>query len=212
MKNSTKKLLLVVAVFSFAFSQAPSASAQSARFTYSNFSGTFTPGSSFTFDITLNFTTGGGITNINGFSYWLYQVSPASAPYFFSVTQYNSAGSLFQSPAPTLPQALNPITPTGFGGMAVNPLPTGNYFVARVTLSIAGNATLGNYTFGNTTSTTPNVGGRISVGNDSNGNTFPIAASNFNVAVVPEPATVSLVVAGAVFTGIATARRRNRRR
>jgi len=210
-----KKLLLIAAVaLSCVFTGTPKTSAQSANFTYSNFSGTYTPGSSFSFDITLNFTGGGGTMNVNALSYWLYQISPSSGAYFFSITQYDRTGSLFQGAVPPLPQILDPVNHNGndprtdLGGLSQNPQPTGNYFIAHITLSIAGNATPGTYTFGNSTSATPNVGGRISVFSSSTGSTVPIAASNFTIGVVPEPGTFALSVMAAIGLGAAASGRR----
>ena len=59
---------------------------QTALFTYNDGgaggglpnSGTYHPGDSFTFSITLAFTPGGTISNLDGVSYWLQQNSPAS--------------------------------------------------------------------------------------------------------------------------------------
>ena len=84
------------------------------------------------------------------------------------------------------------------GGLAVYPLPSGSYFIAHITMSLGAGAPLGSYTIGNTTSLTPMVGGRISVINDSNGNTAPIAASNFTIEVVPEPSTFALLATTAI--------------
>ncbi|MDQ6765776.1 MAG: PEP-CTERM sorting domain-containing protein [Verrucomicrobiota bacterium] len=206
-----KKLLLIAAIaLTGAFTGTPPVSAQSASFTYTGVPANVTPGSSFTFDITLNFTSG-ALVNARALSYWLYQVSPASAPFPFAVTLRDATGSPFSMvSALTYPQNLAPITPGDFGGSSVNPLPSGSYFIAHITLSIAANAPAGLYTIGNTTAATPNVGGRISVIGDSAGNTAQIAPSNFSLRVVPEPGSVALIAMGAL-AGVGFCRRVLRR-
>ncbi len=203
--NPMKKLLLSTAVALIcAFAETPRVSAQSANFTYSNFSGTYTPGSSFSFDITLNFTAGGNIVDVEGISYWLYQ--SAGPGYGLQITNRDpnpyppclSCGSRFREVQSNLayPQPLDPInrnpngtpTSTDLGGVLslnfpVPGLPSGSYFVARITLSIPRSALPGTYTIGNTVSGIPGVGGRISVINDSNGTTRFISASNFSFTV-----------------------------
>ena len=56
--------------------------------------GTYTPGASFTFSITLAFTSGGTITNLDGVSYWFQQKSPGS-PFIASITLRDVTGSPF---------------------------------------------------------------------------------------------------------------------
>src|SRR2546423_15481572 len=90
--------------------------AQTALFIYNDGSGTansgtYTPGSSFTFNISLAFTPGGTIQNLDGLSYWFQQTSPNVAPFPFSITLRNPSGSSFtdlQTPGLTYPQSLNP--------------------------------------------------------------------------------------------------------
>ncbi len=215
-----RKLLLVAAIaFTGAFIGAPQVSAQSAFFTYTGVPANVTPGSSFTFDITLNFIAGGTINNVQALSFWLYQVSPG--PFPFSLTNRDGTGSLFAGGnLLSYPQILDPINRnatgigqqnTDLGGLATNALPSGSYFLAHITLSIAANAPQGLYTIGNTTSVTPGVGGRISVIGNSNGDTFQIAPSNFSLRVVPEPGSVALIAMGALGAGVAFWRRTPRR-
>ena len=61
------------------------------------------------------------------------------------------------------------------------PLGNGTFFVANLTFQVAAGAVPGMYSLGNSTSAIPGVGGRISVVNDSDGDTFPIANSPFNL-------------------------------
>ncbi len=90
-----------------ALTGAPRASAQTANFSYTGVPASITPGSSFTFDITLNFTSG-TLANVQGLSYWLYQVSPGAPPYNFAITLRDVTGSLFQPSGPPLTLSPNP--------------------------------------------------------------------------------------------------------
>lgn len=214
-----KKLLVIAAIaLATAITGAPRLFAQSASFTYSGVpTGALAPGATFTIQVSLVFTAGGSIMNLNGLSYWMAQQSPTSG-FAFSITNRNASGSLFtdlQSPGLTYPQVMDPInrnqngtqTSTDLGALSQTGQPNGTYFIAALTFQIASNAAPGTYTIRNTTSTTPGVGGRISVINDSNGNTFAIAASPFNITIVPEPSTFALLGFGAL-AGVVAYRRR----
>ena len=170
------------------------------------------PGSSFTIGLNFVITTGGNINSIVGSSYWFYQVSPFGGPFPFAITGFDGTGSLFTTTTPVFPISLNAPTGGFSSGVPVPGLPSGTYFIGNLTFSVAPNGVPGSYTVGNTTSATPGVGGRISVLNDSDGDTAPIAASNFNIAVVPEPSSLALMVVGAVGAGLAVYGRRVRRR
>ncbi len=99
-------------------------------------------------------------------------------------------------------------TGTDLGGLTVVPQPSGTYPFANVTFMVAANAVPGSYVLRNTTSTTPGVGGRISIINDSEGDTFPIAASPLNVAIMPEPSSIALLCVGLISAGVVSYRRR----
>ena len=186
----------------------PAAFGQSAQFVYSNFSGNPMPGSSLSFDLTLDFTAGGSVADLNGLSYWINEVSSPDGGYNLAITLRNMNGSLFsdlQSPSLTYPQNLNPInrnangtqSNTDLGALSTNWHLSGSYFIARVTISISTNALPGMYTIGNTTAATPDVGGRISVMSDHQGTTFPIIASTFSFEVpqagaTPTPAPIHI--------------------
>ena len=125
-------------------------SAQTALFTYNDGgaggglanSGTYHPGDSFTFSITLAFTPGGTISNLDGVSYWLQQNSPAS-PFIASVTLRDVTGSPFtdlQTPGLTYPQNLNPSNANDLGAavpIGNSPLGAGAYLVANITVQIS---------------------------------------------------------------------------
>jgi hypothetical protein len=217
-----KKLLLLLAVLTLATAChfAPAARAQSASFSYTPASvGPIQPGGTFSININVVFTSGASINNLAGFSFFMWQASPAG-PYPFSITGRNVSGSPFQFGNVNFPLVLDPIgrSPGGgsgdLGGLAPagSPFPSGTYFLGTYTFSIASNAAPGTYSIGSTTPATPGVGGRSSVIVDTDGDTFAIADSRFNVTVVPEPGTWALLSIGALLGGAAGARRRFSRR
>src|ERR1022692_2851997 len=110
-----KHLLAAAAVLTCMFAAISVSSAQTAVFSYDDHNvvpnaGTYTPGSSFTFSISLAFTPGGNVANLEGLSYWFEQQNP-SAPFNFAITLRDVTGSQFtdlQTPGTrfaTLPEA-----------------------------------------------------------------------------------------------------------
>ena len=207
-----KYLLTSMAACACILAALPAAKAQSALFIYNDGgagggapnSGTYTPGSSFTFSINLGFVPGGSVPNLDGLSYWFQQSSPAGAPFPFSITNVDVTGSPFtdlQTPGLTYPQNLNPSNPNDLG--AAQPVSTpglgaGTYFVANITVSVALNApTTGTFVISDTTS-----GGKTSVISDDMGHTFAIPEADYTITMIPEPATwlvPSLVLAALGF-------------
>jgi hypothetical protein len=216
-----KKLCIAALAAAALFTTTHVAPAQSAFFTYTNVpSGPLAPGATFTIGVTLNFTAGGGITSVNGLSYWMYQQSPTSG-FPFSITNRDVTSSLFtdlNSAFTAYPQRLDPISrnpngttvDTDLGALgdfnATNG--TGTYFVSTLTFSLDLGAAAGIYTIGNTTVNSPNGANFESVVNDANGDATPIGASTFTIAVVPEPSTYALLAVGAIVAGVAVYRRR----
>src|SRR3954470_6652425 len=122
--NLTKKYLLTaVAALSCTFAAIQGASAQTALFSYNDGNGvpdagSYHPGDSFTFSISLTFAPGGAVTNLEGLSYWLQQKTPAGSPFNFSITLRDVTGSQFtdlQTPALSYPQLLNPSNASDLG-------------------------------------------------------------------------------------------------
>ena len=222
-----KKFLIAAAiVLSCALTVVPRVSAQSAMFIYSGVPvGALTPGSSFTIGVSLNVTTGGTVGDLSGLSYWWAQQSPVGGPFPapnspFAITNRVVTGVFTDLQSGLVyPQIMDPInrnpngtfTSTDLGALitiGLAGLPSGTYPIANLTFSVAANAAPGVYTLRNTTSTTPGVGGRVSVWNDSEGDTAAIAASPFNITVIPEPSSIALWCVGLMSAGAFAYRRR----
>lgn len=208
-----KNLLALVAVLACTFGTLSIGSGQTALFSYNDGvgtpeAGTYHPGDSFTFSITLNFAPGGAIANLEGLSYWLQQSSPVGAPFNFTLTARDTTGSPFTVlQTPTIsPQNLNPFNANDLGG-ALPPGPaitaSGNYFIANITISIAPTALNGTYVIGN--GTTP---GHRSVISNSTGQTFAIPFEAYTITVVPEPGT--WLAAGLTLTSLLAFHRHRR--
>lgn len=214
-----KKLLLVAALaLTCAGLASPSANAQTSQFIFAPVSGlSVAQGGTFQFTINLNITglSGGdaaqpGVQNVNGVTYFLQQTS--AAPFPFSITGRDIGASPFTDLISTQNQVFtspgNLVDANGnerdLGGLSENPMGDGNYFVATITLTVAANATPGQYTI----SSVPGSGGRGAVINDSNGDTSPIQAGTITITVVPEPSTYALLAIGAIGAGIVVYRRR----
>jgi hypothetical protein len=209
-----KYFLVATATFLCSFAAISSSSAQSALFIYNDGSGTpnagtYNPGSSFTFSITLAFTPGGNVSNLEGLSYWFQQTSPAGSPFNFAITLRDVTGSPFtdlQTASLTYPQTLSPSNAKDLGALlpsGTSPLGAGSYLVANITVSIDAGAAPGNYTISNTFSA-----GKTSVITDSAGHTFAIPESDYFITVVavPEPATWAAGIV--VFAGLLFSQRR----
>jgi hypothetical protein len=178
------------------------------------------PGASFTVQVSLQVVTGGTVGDLSGLSYWWSQQT-AGPNFPFSITARNVTGSLFTDLQSGLvfPQIIDPInrnpsgttTSTDLGALiaiGTPGQPSGTYFIAALTFQVDPAAAPGSYILRNTTSTTPGVGGRISVWNDSEGDTAPIAASPFTITVIPEPSSIALLCVGLVSAGALAYRRR----
>ena len=132
-----KKLLIVAAIaLSCAVTVVPRASAQTASFTYTDVP--LVPlniGDSFTIGISINFTSGGNLQNINGLSYWMAQLSGPSGSAFL-LTARNIGASPFNELQTTdfnlgLPHILSPINQRPSGPTPTNNHPAGQRHVFR---------------------------------------------------------------------------------
>ena len=230
MKKSLLVAALALACASFI---SPRAHAQlTSSFTFTPVTGlSIATGGTFVFDISVTVMglPGGnnmqpGVQDLSGLSYWLRQTSPGSGgPFGLSITGRSnsiSTGAPQDSPFTDYLQS-NAVVTSSSGGTnlvdfdanerdlgalvteTIPPtfLPDGTYFVARITLT-AGNAP-GTYTIQSGT-----IGGRTSVINDGNGDTFPIMPASLTITVVPEPSTYALLALGAIGAGVIVYRRR----
>ena len=173
-------------------------------------SGSYNPGTSFTFAINLNFVPGGSIGNIEGLSYW-FQISTPSAPFYFAITLRDLTGSTFSDPQTTgltYPQGLVPSNANDLGALRASTTGVGggNYFVANLTVSIDPSTPAGTYTIQNVTS-----GGKTAFIFNDQGGAFAIPQSNYTITVVPEPTTLALAGLGLLGLTTAALRRRVRR-
>ena len=148
-----KFLLSAIAAAGLIFATGSTARAQAAVFGFDDHngspsSGTYMPGDSFTFSITLGFAPGGNVANVDGLSYWMEQQNP-SAPFYFSITNRDVTGSMFtdlQTPHIVYPQNMTPQSASDLGAFLPGTgIGAGAYFIANLTIKIDPSAAPGIY-------------------------------------------------------------------
>lgn len=205
-----KTLLTAGAVLICALATMSQSYGQTAAFSYNDGDGTpnaetVVAGSSVTFAVSIAFTSGGSVSDLEGLSYWFQQSNP-SAPFNFSITNRDVTGSPFtdlQTTNLSYPQNMTPANSSDLGALLPTTpgLVSGNYFVANITVAVSSTAAYGTYVIEDTT-----TGGRASVITDSAGHTFAIPQAIYTITVVPEPGT--WVAAGLVAATLVWAQRR----
>jgi hypothetical protein len=171
-------------------------------------SGTYAPGATIVFDITLNYPTTPPTPDAAGISYWFEARqgatgTGASASGIFTITNREFLTSPWSNPQTNLggPPFSQPIAGTAgnandLGGSGTGVAPGGSdIFIARLTLQIAANAAPGVYTLQNIT-TPENFGKGSVVFNTGGSSSFNLPTTLYTVTIVPEPATWSLLGLG----------------
>lgn len=180
--------------------------------------GSYTPGQTFTFDITLAVANSGTdpVPNVTGLSYW-FETSAVNNS-FFTITARNLSGSQFTDAqsSPTFPVAIvkggdaSDLGATTPGGNTVLPS-NASYFVATLTIKVDPSTPAGTYTIATTTNSSNTDHSKTTAVGDGSFARHEPAAAVYTITVVPEPATLSLLaLSGLGSFGLNVLRRRRR--
>jgi len=162
--------------------------------------GSYTPGSSFTFDITLAVANSGTdpVPDVSGLSFW-FETSAVNNSYF---TITNRTLSTFTDPNTvglTYPQAIVAGGNTNdLGGTGTTQRTVTSYLVASLTIKINAATPAGTYTIMTTGFSSNTDHSKTSEANDSSFMRHNIAPVAYAITVVPEPATLSLLGLGSL--------------
>ena len=179
-------------------------------------SGSYTPGSSFTFDINLAVTSTGTdpVPNVTGFSLWFETAAVNNS--FFTITN-RTLSSTFPDPQGT-PGANEAIVKGGNATDLGGTVPAGTnvpsdttYLLESLTVKIASNTPAGTYTIFTTTNSSNTDHSKTTVVGDSSFMRHEPASTAYTITVVPEPATLSLLgLSGLGSLGLTMLRRHRR--
>jgi PEP-CTERM motif len=179
--------------------------------------GTYTAGSSFTFDITLAVANSGTdpVPNVNSISLWFETAAVNNS--YFKITNRDLTGGSFPDPqgSPSYPEAIVKGGNATDLGATLPPNQTlasnTSYLVEHLTIQIAANTPAGTYTIFTTTNSSNTDHSKTTAVGDGTFTRHEPASAAYTITVVPEPATLSLLgLSGLGSLGMTMLRRRRR--
>lgn len=184
--------------------------------------GVYSPGDSFTFDVTITGTNTGTIplSSMGEFDLWLAttaagshlfritsDVFPASSPFAVHNGTLDPNGELISSGNAS---NLGGQAPTPDGWLGPPGVDDGSYFVAAITIQIDPNIAPGTYSIFNTTSRAETSGVWSGLSSPSGSQNFaPFSQTPYTITIVPEPEIRSLFALGSLVSVLLAFTRRN---